>query len=261
MTNYLVDKITFSYSSLSSFDTCAWGWYLTYIDSSDREPNFFSEFGLLIHNLLEGYWRNYYEKEELVEAYKKLYDGHMKSSPPPYPAGMAGKYYDDGLKFFESFDGGKERFDPIFIEDKVVAEYDGIKIIVKPDLILKDKITGKTYLIDYKTSKPVRNNSWDMKKIEAYEYQLFLYSHFIEETLGIKVDKIALLFVRLGSTYYIRKSKAKTKIVLKWLTKTVEKIKSSETFPANTANKYFCDNLCGVRSSCEFVKSTNPFDE
>ena len=42
---------------------------------------------------------------ELSDAYEAEYDEAVKHYFPPFPKGMAGQYYDEGLQYFRSFDG------------------------------------------------------------------------------------------------------------------------------------------------------------
>ncbi len=248
----LIKKTRFSFSSLTSFDTCRWGWKLNYLDSENKIDNFYSEYGNVIHEVMEGYWKGTIPFEDLVKAYKKAYKVRMKTPAPPYPVGMTDRYYLDGITFFETFDIKREHFEPLFIEDKIDDALGRIKIVVKPDLVIKNKKTGDVILVDYKTANPTKNHKWDLVKIDGYERQMLLYAYFIEKSLKIKVDKIALLFTRLGTPYYIENSPQKTKEVLKWFRGTVKKIKEEKLFTANTKNKYFCNVICSVREACEF---------
>ena len=50
--------MTWSYSSVNSFATCPHMFKLTYIDSVNRKNNFFSEYGLFSHKILENYFKD-----------------------------------------------------------------------------------------------------------------------------------------------------------------------------------------------------------
>ena len=50
---------------------------------------------------------------ELAEVYENEYDQAVKHSFPPFPRGLAGKYYEEGLTYFNTFDGfGEQEFSP-----------------------------------------------------------------------------------------------------------------------------------------------------
>jgi len=249
--DYIIKNIRFSFSSVSSFDTCAYGWKLLKIDAEDSVQNFFAQYGLAIHSVMEEYWKYEIEIQDMRQRFIDLYPEIVTEPPPPYPRGMEDNYYKDALTFFDSYDILRDKFEPLFIEDKIDAEYKGIKLVVKPDLVIRNRKSGKTYLLDYKSSRPLKNKDWDMEKMAGYEKQLLLYCYFLEKHMNINIDEIALLFTRLGKTYYIEKTEEKTKEVLDWFTNTVEQIRNEEDFEPNTSSKYFCSNICSVRNSCD----------
>jgi CRISPR/Cas system-associated exonuclease Cas4 (RecB family) len=255
--DYIIDNISFSYSGVSSFDTCKWGWKLNYIDAvDDKLQNFFSDYGLCLHSVLESYFKKEIKFEDLKQEYIRIYPDIVKTDPPPYPRGMSGKYYQSGLDFFDSFDLKVEDFDIIFVEDKVDATYHGINLVVKPDLIVKYRKTGEVYLLDYKSSKPINREKWDEKKLDGYSKQMLLYAYFSEKHLGITIDKIRLLFTRLDRVYEVEKTPEKMAETLKWFEDTINQIKQEEDFPPNNvpSMKYFCFNICSVRNKCKYIK-------
>ena len=42
---------------------------------------------------------------ELADVYTAEYDEAVKEYFPPFPHGLAGKYYEEGLQYFSTFDG------------------------------------------------------------------------------------------------------------------------------------------------------------
>lgn len=256
MTNRLKDliigKMKFSYSSVSSFNTCKYGFYLTYIDNEERESNFFAEYGSFCHEILEKYWKRELKQDDLQYYYIENYYKNVVTQPPVFPRGMALNFYNSGLEFFTNIDMNIDDYDVLLLEDKIISEIGGVNLIVKPDLVVRNKKSGKVYLLDYKTSKPMRKEKWDKKKLAEYEKQLQLYAHFITEKTGIKIDKILLLFIRLGKTHTFAISQEKTQEVLDWFVNTVQAIKIENDFIADPSSKFFCSQLCSVRSACPF---------
>jgi CRISPR/Cas system-associated exonuclease Cas4 (RecB family) len=249
--DYVINNMRFSYSSVSSFETCALGFKLNYIDSEDRVGNWYADYGLLIHQVLEKYFKDELKREWLKDYFVDNYSLVVTSDPPPFPAGIVDKYYADGLIFFDNLPINRDDYDVISIEDKIEAEHEGIKLVVKPDLIVKEKLTGKTLLMDFKTSKPMKGKNWDLVKIEGYSNQLLLYAYFLEKVKGIKIDKIQLLFVRLGKVYDIDYSVDNVEKVLSWFVSAIKKIKWEEDWK-ETVNPFFCQQICGVRRSCPY---------
>lgn len=251
--DFMLDNMHFSFSSVSTFETCAYSFYLTYIDIKERSSNYFSDYGLFIHNILEKYFKGELEIFELSNYYQEHYSENIVHAPPPFPVGMPEKYFSDGLEFFENFEFNKNEFEILLTEAKVGSSFDNHKIVVKPDLILKEKKTGKIYLYDYKTSVIHKNGKTDKKKLIGYKNQMNLYSYFVEKELGIKIDDIKLWFVRTNTFEEFEYSKEDALLVVKEVfSDNIDKILNENEFKANTSNDYFCNQLCSVKEFCEF---------
>lgn len=257
--DFIVDNIRFSYSSLSTFETCPYSFKLTYIDKLLREDNFFGEYGTLVHDCFHQYFAKNLEAFELSGYYKHNYKDIVKSLPPPYPAGMAEKYYEQGLEFFNSFSFDIEKYDVLFNEEKIDFEFEnGVMFVAKPDLVLLEKETGKYILYDYKTSILFRDTknggeTTDVKKLDGYHRQMFIYTYALRNHgKFIPVDEITLWFTRPNRKVTIPWNAKKEEATIKWLHKMVKKIREEDEFPYNNTNSYFCDNLCSVRLFCEY---------
>ena len=250
----ILDNMAWSYSSVNSFATCPHMFKLTYIDSVNRKNNFFSEYGLFSHKILENYFKDKLDIMELALYYENDYAKSIISPPPPYPAGMSEKYYNQGLEFFLNFDFDKEKYNIIYIEKKIQAIFNDIKLVAKPDLILKEKDTGKNILLDYKTSVPFIKEIPNMKKIDEYKKQLYLYSYFTNEQLHANIDIIKLWFLRVNKWYEFAYNEDEAADVVNWFYSTILDIKSEEVFPPCDIKKnaYFCDNLCSVKEHCKY---------
>lgn len=249
---YVTDSMRFSYSNLSSFDTCKYGWMLNYIEGKDSDSNFFAQFGLLVHEIFEKYWKKELDKDKLAEYYKKNYRKFVTDSPPLFPKGMGESYYKSGYEFFQNFSFDRDLYEIILIEGKAESSYNGTSIVVKPDLIVREKSTGDVILMDYKTSKPVKGDKWDTSKLDGYIKQLTLYKYFVEKEFGIKIDRIELLFIRINKIYVVEDSPQNTHEVMSWFEYTLKLIEMEREFKADPSNSYFCQNLCGVRRYCKY---------
>lgn len=249
---FIFENTRFSFSSASTFNTCSYGWYLTYIASKEREENFFAQYGKFIHQMFELYWKRELEDFELLDYYEQNFDKAVNLLPPPFPVGMAQRYYQEGLDFFSSPPFDRDDYDVLVLEGTINSKRGKTSLVVKPDLLIKNKKSGKIILLDYKTSNPLKNGKPDKKKLEGYERQLILYAKFCEKELKIKIDEIVLLFVRSKEMpfYAVERNPEKEKIVMKWFFDTIKKIKKTDSFDA-TPSAYFCSHICSVRSSCD----------
>jgi PD-(D/E)XK nuclease superfamily len=253
--DFVIDGITFSYSSISTFKNCKYAWKLTYIDYKSRLANWYADFGLVSHSTLEGYFKDKLEIWDLPSYFTEHFNSDIKSAVPPYPKNIAEKYFEQSLQFFNDFDFDKSLYEVIFIEDKIEATYKDIKIVVKPDLLLKELGTGKYLLMDYKTADPYgKNVKPDKKKIEDYLHQLYLYSYFIWQVKNIAVDKIRIWFIRVGKMEEFEFDPYKAQEVVEEFFNEIENIKKEEKFEANNKNTFFCNQLCSVSEWCEYKK-------
>lgn len=250
----VVENMRFSYSSVTSFITCPYGFKLSYIDYNDRSKNWYSDFGLLMHDVLEKHFKDELDIMELSQYYEEQYSIQVTSPAPPYPVGIAERYYDDGLNFFNNFDFNKSNYEIIHIENSIETTYNGVKLIVKPDIVLKDKTTGDTYLVDYKTSDPFKYPSQGKKKLEEYRKQMYLYAYFINHTTDIKINKIKLWFVRINKFDDFDYVEEEAGNVVNWFYNGVLNIQVEEEFPPcdTKKNKFFCQQLCSVSQFCQY---------
>lgn len=253
--SFILDNITFSFSGVSSFHTCPYGYKLTYIDGEDRIDNFYSDYGKFIHLILEKFFRDELEENELLSYYEDNYAENVKCSPPPYPASIGTNYYNDAHKFFETFEFDKSKYDVIIIEDAINSSHKNFNLVVKPDLVLRNIETGKCTLVDYKTSK--YSTSKNDKKLIEYKKQMNLYAQFLWKEKQIEISNVEIWFIRADVVHSFDIDLNQVMFTLEWFADGVSKIKKENNWkPNNTKeNKYFCDNLCGVRNKCIYRQS------
>ena len=252
--DFILDEMRFSYSSVTNFITCPHQFFLTYIQCENRGKNWYSDFGLLMHETLEKYFKDELDIMELSKYYQDNYSKVVTSEPPPFPKGIADRYYEDGIVFFDNFDFDKDNYEILNIEDKVETTYNNINLVLKPDLVLKEKKTGDVILYDYKTSNPIKSGKWDKKKLEEYHRQMYLYAYFINHTTDIKINKIKLWFVRINKFDEFDYVEKDAEDVVDWLFFKVLDIQFAEEFPPCDIekNKFFCSQLCSMRSFCKY---------
>lgn len=256
--DFIVDNICFSYSSVSTFETCPYSFKLAYIDIVPRENNFFAEYGTLIHKCIEKYFTKEIDLFELPRYYNEKYDEIVKSFAPPSSVDLGARYRDQGQFFFENFSLTRDDYEVLQTEDKIDFELHGLSVTARPDLVLQEKKTRKNILFDYKTSAPFKTDkrngkeTTDNKKLDGYYKQMYLYAYALKNYRNIKIDKITLLFTRPERLVTVKWNLKDEKMALNWFLETVQKIKKSEEFPFDNSSPYFCSHICGVRNSCEY---------
>ena len=252
----ILNNLKFSYSSANTFLTCALSFKNSYITIEDRMGNAFSDFGSFCHKILEKYLKGELEIWDLEDYYRNHYRENMKSSFPVYPSNMAEKYFQDGLTFFENFEFDKSEWDILGIEEKLETAFKDIKLVIVPDLVVKNKKSDIVYLYDYKTSNMIKNGKVDKTKLEDYKKQMYLYVYFLWYIKQIEVSKIRIIAIRNNQTIEFDYDPVAGNEVLEWFMNTIEKIKMETEWKGNTKNKYFCIELCSSRFSCPFVNGT-----
>jgi hypothetical protein len=254
--DFIIDNIRFSYSAISTYETCNYAYKLAYIDVVPRENNFYAQYGNLIHECFEKYFSGKIDSYEISQYYIDNYDFSVSIPAPMY--GMGDKYREQGQLFFDNFSFNKEDYTILLIEDKVDFDVEGIMAVAKPDLVLRENATGKSILYDYKTATPYRKDSRtgkeiaDNKKLEGYYNQMHVYTYALNQVKNISIDEIALWFTRLNKIVTIPKVPEKEEKAIFWFGETIKKIKADERFMYDNSNSYFCENLCGVRAFCEY---------
>jgi CRISPR/Cas system-associated exonuclease Cas4 (RecB family) len=251
----ILRDMTYSFSSASSYDTCKHMFMLNYIKKEKQTQNGFAIFGSYVHSCIEGYFKGKIDGWDLAEYYKEHYDENVNVPFPAYPPGMAESYYKSGLLFFENFEFDRDNYEVLNIEEKVVHEENGVKLVVKPDLVLKDKKTGECTLVDYKTAK-LKGGKKDVELLAKYKKQFLLYAKYLFQVSNIEIKYIKIWFIRDQKVVEIPIDVFEVEEVSEWFFSTIDKIKKEEEWTPNLSesNKYFCQNICGFgKTVCKYV--------
>jgi hypothetical protein len=243
---------------VSSFDTCAYGWKLSYIDKVDRVQNFFSGYGLLVHDCFERFFKKELGVWDLSEYYRTNYSKFVVIDPPPFPAGMGENYKMQGQKFFDNFDFYIDNYNVLSVEDKIDFDFRGSMFVAKPDLVLYNKQTTTYSLVDYKTSAPLKvskttgKETWDKKKMESYYKQMYIYGYALRNYRFIPIEEITIWFPRLNKIVTVPYDMKKEAETMDWLEEGIARIRMEENFLYDNTQNYFCFQLCSVRNACEY---------
>lgn len=187
----------------------------------------------------------------MSDYYRDNYDRMVVSPAPPFI--RTDTYFKQGWEFFENFEFNRDDYEVLVIEDKIDVDLSEFNLVVKPDLVLKDKKTGKVILLDYKTSiieKKGKIAKKDREKLDGYKRQMTMYAKYLK-TKGVVIDEAWLWFVRQedNKIYKFVINTIDEAEVTKWIVGTVHLIKAEEEFPP-TINNFFCGELCSVSSFC-----------
>lgn len=247
MYNNTLDNMTWSFSSVNNYCTCPHGFKLSYIDKKPKLNNAFSEFGGFVHSLLELYFKGEAEFFELSQMYESKYELNVLHKFPSFKfCDLAEKYYQDGINYFNTFEGLDDNLQVIGVEQKVNLTINGRPFVGYIDLILQDKMDGKYIIVDHKSKSKFKCK----KEKEHYLLQLYLYSVYIKDTYGEYPKDLRFNMFRAGTIEIEQFDIKKLKKALNWFDFMIDLIYSDTEF-TKIKDAFFCDYLCSVRDTCK----------
>ena len=182
---------------------------------------------------------------ELADAYEAEYDEAVKHYFPPFPKGLAGRYYDEGLQYFRSFDGFGGDMEILSVEDKFELDIRGNRFVGIADLVLRDRNTGDITVIDHK-SKSMNS----MKKAQ-YENtrQLYTYAAYVKERFGVFPTLLQFNMFRYGVNIDEPFSMERYEETMDWIERTIAEIRAEREWKVSSSS-YFCRFICSTRLYC-----------
>lgn len=240
------NKERFSFSKLSSFHTCKYGYKQTYIDGNRGEGNCFSSYGIEVHSLLERYAKGELALSDLPEVYQWEFDSAVNERFPntKFCPDMRKLYYEQGLDFLKNFAGyeGKKILE---VESRFEYNIDDWIFNGVIDIALEDS-DGKLIIQDYKSK-----SSFKTKREQAeYARQLYLYSPYIKEKYGKYPDTLRFLMFRKNNPVDIPFNEKDLDEALNWAKDTVREIRECWDF-SPSCDEFFAQNLCNHRNYCD----------
>ncbi len=182
---------------------------------------------------------------ELADAYEAEYDEAVKHYFPPFPKGMAGQYYDEGLQYFQSFDGFGDDKAILSVEDKFELDIRGNRFVGIADLVLRDRNTGGIIVIDHKSK------SMNSMKKSQYENtrQLYTYAAYVKDRFGEFPTLLRFNMFRYGENIDEPFAMERYEETMDWIERTIAKIKAEREWRVSSSG-YFCRFICSTRLHC-----------
>lgn len=231
----------YSYSRLTAFETCPYGWYLSYVEHREDEGNAFSDYGTLVHSIMERYAKGTLNLWELCEAYKDEF-GSVRDFPPNKYADLRKSYYEAGLQYLQNF-RGYDDYKVLACERWFSIPMGGFTYRGIIDLLLADKY-GHIKLVDYKS----KSGFTSKKEQKLYLRQLYTYCMWVYKRYGKPPDVLQFEFIR-GVPFTAVFDKVDYRSAIDWIYATVHQIENTWAYPAKP-NQWYCSELCGHRSIC-----------
>ncbi len=239
----------YSFSKLSSYHTCKYGYDLTYHQHLKGIDNCFALYGTLVHSIMERYAKGEISLWDLPKIYKLEFDEAVNM---PFPASvfckdMRNLYYQQGLDFLSSF-LGYDDFKILGVEDEFEMQIDDWIFTGIMDLVYEDK-DGHLILLDYKSKSRFKNKEEQHK----YARQLYLYCQYVKKKWGKYPDSLIFWTFRKQKQVIIPFNEDDLIEALAWAKYTVKQIRECNSFPA-TCDDFYCNNLCNHRRYCKEKK-------
>ena len=252
MVPVIFEGMTWSYSRISSFDSCPYKFFLTYIRPQSQRPLFFSSYGSFMHGILERYYSGSLDRSELLAYYLTHFHDAVSAKPPNLK--VFSNYYRDGMNYLQSFTPLPGKV--LGVEKHVEFSLGGKSFQGFTDLLLDDG--GRLVVTDHKarTLKPRSNRKKPTKtdeELDRYLRQLYLYSIPLREQYGRFPDELSFNCYRSGLV--IREPFRETALheAEDWALSSIRKIETSKDWPPNM-DFCRCKYLCDVSHECEYCE-------
>lgn len=240
--------MTWSYSRIKSFFDCPYRWFLKYIHKSNETPQFYSSFGLFMHELIEKYYKKEYTRSEMRQNFLLNFQNEVKGERPN--SNIVAKYINSALIYIDSFEDFPCK--TVSVEEKVEFEINGLPFVGVIDYV--GQKNGELCIIDNKSRalKPRSNRKKATAKdneLDEMLTQLYIYSKGIEQQYG-KLPA-TLSFNCFRNNVFITEpfDRGKYEKTIEWVSESVEQIEETVDFPPNI--DYFkCKYICGVNNDC-----------
>lgn len=241
-----IENFTWSFSRLNGFGTgCKYCWFENYANKRrDSTQNAFAEYGLMMHEILEGL-----DKEELmlwdaVSEFEKGFED-VSQFPANKWVNLRDRYFEQGIDYLSNYEVD-ERYEVVSVEENVKAEIKGYKFTGYIDKILRDKEDGKLIVLDHKSKSKFKSK----REQKEYARQLYLYAYAVKQIYGEYPKSLVFNMFRVGDIVEIDFKIEDMNESIDWMLGVIEDIKQCSEFPV-TDDKFFGGELCNFRHDDE----------
>lgn len=235
-----MEKKTYSFSKLGTWDTCPYSFKSQYILKEPQEGNAWGTFGSYAHDIIEKVLKGELKAEE-TEQY--FLDNIPDAAFPK--ESFRTKWITQVQDFFRTFTGINDEV--IGVERKFNIDMGDYFLRGFIDLETRDKNDGFIKNIDWKTSSM---SGFSGKKLKEKARQLYLYSLSTKEKFGEFPKELYFYMIKDKKPIKIEFKQEELDEAVNWANEKVKEIESAEHY-VQKENFFFCRNLCGS-PSCEF---------
>jgi RecB family exonuclease len=240
----------YSFSRLTTWNTCKGGFHRKYNLNDKGEDNWFSRFGTLAHDIFEKVDRKEIPASQSLKEWAARYDEEVLLGAEAHEEPWMDNWLKDACRFFAEFKGW--RTEAVWIEEHIEVESDyhfkGQYFPFKFQGYV-DRLSrlpnGDFSMQDYKCSKPYKGT--DLKEKQR---QMYLYSAAVKERFGVFPKNLIFMHFRQNAPVIIPFKESDYLEAWEWAAKTVAEIETYEGDYQLTDNGYFCQSICNYRKDC-----------
>lgn len=272
-------QITWSYSKLSSWHNCHFGWYLNYVLHQRGDENVYGTLGGKIHDCLERIFKGEMTIEKAKEEWITEFE-MCELLDYKFPTEKSKEnYFNSMIHCLDHWEEYPSDYKYLTELHFVFEPIEGIQVQGFIDLVQIDEKNKTIRVIDYKTSSKFSKKDLETEKV----FQLILYSMYLEEMYpdykilnpcfemlkytrnkrGTVIERNTVddLFDNFDykrcfiEVEYNDKMKNKLKT---FITSTIDEIEKhnpdvEEDWIPEKPNAFYCENLCGHYSECPYA--------
>lgn len=264
----ILDKIAFSHSSLSQYCECPYAFFMNKVQGVRGDGNAYAEIGSFGHELCAKFLTKEASLADVLAECVEDFDDHITCEISETSKDK--KYY-ALCEYIAEFDEDdfRQRFEVLAVEKKVFWTIQRHRMVGVIDLVLKDKKTGKIYLVDHKSSSHfLKKDGKPLKTMEEsftkYRRQMYMYADAMKNSkdFGFTPDYIVWNhFLDDGKITVIPFNEDDYAETLKWVTDTIDRIYEDEEFLPKMSYM-MCNTLCDYRNGyCEYMMIGEDEDE
>ena len=240
------DERVWSFSRLTSYETCHHSFYRKYILGESDKQNDWGACNGFAHDILEATLKGELPYEEAADVF---WSGAHEYTFPTMRPDYARKHTSAIYNFFKQWRGIQGEI--IGVERSFVIDIGGEKLRGFIDLETRDEEGIKT--IDWKGSAI---SGFQGKKLKEKERQLQLYSISAEEHWGEPVSKAFFYLLKYNKAIEVDLSPKAIQEARDWMLRLIEEIDNDTTWEAKPSY-FWCSNICGS-VGCEFNRNYKP---
>ena len=256
----ILDKIVLSFSTLHTYETCPYAFYLKKIEKEQGISNGYAQVGDYGHEIFADLFAKKITQDEALDKCANDLEGSITEemsdkSLQKKIAALCQYVSDLDLEAFF------KKYEVIGIEKKFNWKIDNHRMIGFADLILRNKSDGKVILVDHKSAghfmkkdgvTPLKNQ---IENFNTYKKQMYLYADAMKKVMGFYPDLIVWNhFLDAGKKTVIGFNQKDLEESLVWALDIIDKMYSDEEFLENQ-NYMMCNVLCEYRDSCVYKMS------